>query len=186
MFAIAQTGAPGRAILVRRIQVDDGGNRVARIGKQGKLMNVKIRILAGMPSMSVLMPLALLPVQSFAESPAQQDRLSQGLPRIEGFNADEVRRIEPGAELGFTVYGTPGGRATLNIAGAKRDLRLVEVAAGQYDGTYTINGRDKIAARSPVTANLRVGNQIASVVLDDALQVGIGYHRQKSMPGAQP
>ncbi|MHB9102667.1 MAG: glycine zipper 2TM domain-containing protein, partial [Sulfuricella sp.] len=106
--------------------------------------------------------------------------------RIEGFNVDEVRRLAPGVELDFTIYGTPGGLATLRIAGATRNLILAEVDAGQYEGTYTISERDKIAARSPVTANLRVGNQVASAVLNESLQVGVGYHSAKAMPGPQP
>lgn len=133
-------------------------------------------------AMSAVMPLALLP----GAAHAQQHVQSQAAPRIEGFNVDEVRRLAPGVELSFGIYGTPGGLATLRIAGATRNLALVEVEAGQYEGTYTINSRDKIAARSPVTANLRVGNQVASAVLNESLQVGVGYHTAKFMPGPQP
>lgn len=133
-------------------------------------------------AMSAVMPLALLP----GSAHAQQHTQSQAAPRIEGFNVDEVRRLAPGVELSFGIYGTPGGLATLHIAGATRNLALVEVEAGQYEGTYTISSRDKIAARSPVTANLRVGNQVASAVLNESLQVGVGYHNSKFMPGPQP
>ncbi len=145
-------------------------------------MKISQKIVAGVLAMSALMPLALLPGQVHA----QQSSPSQVTPRIEGFNVDEVRRLAPGVELNFAIYGTPGGLASLRIEGAVRALALVEVEAGQYEGTYTISSRDKIAARSPVTANLRVGNQVASEVLNESLQVGVGSHPPKAVPGPQP
>jgi len=145
-------------------------------------MKITQKLFAIVVAMSALMPLALLPSQAHA----QQYNQSQATPRIEGFNVDEVRRLDPGAELNFDIYGTPGGLATLRIEGATRNLILVETEAGVYEGTYTINSRDKIAARSPVTANLRVGNQVVSAVLNESLQVGVGYHSAKVMPGPQP
>ena len=90
-------------------------------------------------------------------------------PRIRGFEVDEVRRLVPGTELMFTLYGTPGARANLNIRGANRNLALAEVEPGQYEGTYTIGSRDKIVANSRVTANLRVGNLVTSGVLAESL-----------------
>lgn len=145
-------------------------------------MKITHKFLAGVIAMSALMPLSLLPIQA----QAQQYNQSQATPRIEGFNVDEVRRLTPGAELNFGLYGTPGGQAALRIEGATRNLILVETEAGVYEGTYTINSRDRIAARSPVTANLRVGNQVVSAVLNESLQVGVGYHSAKAMPGPQP
>lgn len=145
-------------------------------------MNMSQKIFAAVVAMSAVMPLALQPV----EAHAQQYRQSQATPRIEGFNVDEVRRLSPGAELDFALYGTPGGLASLRIEGATRNLILVETEAGLYEGTYTIGSRDKIAARSPVTANLRVGNQVASAVLSESLQVGVGYHSKKAQAGPQP
>jgi outer membrane lipoprotein SlyB len=145
-------------------------------------MKITQKLFAVVVAMSALMPLALLPNQAHA----QQYNQSQATPRIEGFNVDEVRRLDPGAELNFDIYGTPGGLATLRIEGATRNLILVETEAGVYEGTYTINSRDKIAALSPVTANLRVGNQVVSAVLNESLQVGVGYHSTKVMPGPQP
>jgi outer membrane lipoprotein SlyB len=145
-------------------------------------MKIMQKFFAGVLAMSALMPLAILPGQAHA----QQYNTSQATPRIEGFNVDEVRRLTPGVELNFGIYGTPGGVATLRIAGATRNLNLLEIEAGQYEGTYTISSRDKIAARSPVTANLRVGNQVASAVLNESLQIGVGYHIAKAVPGPQP
>ena len=76
--------------------------------------------------------------------------------------------------------------ASLRIEGATQSLILYESEAGLYEGSYTISGRDRIEARSPVTANLRVGNQVASAVLNESLQVGVGYHSKKAIPGSQP
>jgi outer membrane lipoprotein SlyB len=145
-------------------------------------MKMTQKFLAGVVAVSALMPLALLSDQAHA----QQHNSSQYTPRIEGFNVDEVPRLAPGVELNFGLYGTPGGLATLRIEGATRNLTLLEVEAGQYEGTYTISSRDKIAARSPVTANLRLGNQVASEVLNESLQVGVGYHNTNAMAGPQP
>ncbi|WP_395011211.1 glycine zipper 2TM domain-containing protein [Undibacterium sp.] len=99
-----------------------------------------------------------------------------GTPQIQAFYVTEVRRLAPGVDLDFNMYGTPGGQASLRIAGATRNVILNEVASGEYEGTYTINSRDRIAARSQVTANLRVGNQVSSEVLNESLQIGVGYH----------
>lgn len=128
-------------------------------------MKTKQKLLAGLVS---VMPLLSM---TFAAAPVQ----AQGYnPVIRGFNVDEVRRLAPGAELNFDVYGTPGGRVVLQIAGANRNLQLTETEPGQYEGTYIIGSRDRITASSPVTANLRVGNQVTTGVLSESLVRGVG------------
>lgn len=133
-------------------------------------------------SLIALAPMALLS----ASVQAQQGYSQSSSPRIEGFNVDEVRRLVPGAELNFDIYGSPGGRASLRIAGAQRDLWLSEVEPGQYAGTYTISSRDRITANSAVTGNLRVGNQVTSAVLSESLLAGVGRHVQNRAPGPAP
>ena len=126
----------------------------------------------------------MLPLFSmtFAAAPAQAqapqyNTAERGYaPVIRGFNVDEVRRLVPGVELNFDVYGTPGGRVYLQIAGARRGLQLTETAPGQYEGTYTIGTRDRIANNSAVTANMRVGNQVTTGVLSESLVRGYGRH----------
>ena len=145
-------------------------------------MKTKQNISASLFALSALLPL----VWQAGSAQAQSHNGAQMAPRIEVFNVDEVRRLVPGVELNFDIYGTPGGQASLHIDGAMRNVMLVEVEPGQYEGTYTINSRDKIAARSPVTANLRVGNQVSSLVLNESLQIGVGYHRQNVAHGMQP
>lgn len=90
-------------------------------------------------------------------------------PVINGFNVEEVRRLNPGVELHFDLYGSPGGVATLRIDGATRNLNLTEVEPGQYTGTYTIGTHDRIRPESGVTANLRLGNQVATSLLSESL-----------------
>lgn len=90
-------------------------------------------------------------------------------PVINGFNVEEVRRLTPGVELHFDMYGTPGGAATLRIDGARRNLNLTEVEPGQYTGTYIIGTHDRIRPESGVTANLRLGNQVATSLLSESL-----------------
>jgi len=43
------------------------------------------------------------------------------------------------------------------------------VETGVYEGTYTISKRDRITADSKATANLRLGNKVASAILDESL-----------------
>lgn len=121
-----------------------------------------------------------------SEANAQQYNIPASTPRIDGFNVDEVPHLTPGTELIFSLYGTPGGTATLGIAGAQRNLNLNEVEAGRYEGAYTISIRDSITAQSSVTANLRLGNQVVSAVLRESLQTGVGYHAPGQAYGAFP
>jgi outer membrane lipoprotein SlyB len=129
--------------------------------------------------------MAALPLASMTlASPVQAQQYNREAPRgpvIRGFNVDEVRRLEPGVELNFDLYGSPGGSATIRIDGATRNLTLSETEPGQYEGTYTISTRDRIRPNSGVTANLREGNRVASQVLSESLLRGPG---QRPGPGA--
>ncbi len=117
---------------------------------------------------------------------AQTHRTSAGAPHINGFNVDEVAALTPGTDLNFTVFGTPGGTATLRLRGARRNLTLSEVEPGQYEGTYTISSRDALTAKSSVTANLRVGHQVASAVLAESLQTDAGQRAQGQVSATLP
>jgi outer membrane lipoprotein SlyB len=149
---------------------------------QEEVMKLTHTVLTGVLAISALAPLALMP----GSASAQQYSDARRGPRIEGFNVDEVTRIAPGVELHFSLYGTAGGSATMRIGGARRDLSLAEVEAGRYEGSYTVSNRDKIVARSPVTVNLRIGNQVVSAVLSESLQAGVGYHQVDAGSGARP
>ena len=112
----------------------------------------------------------------FALSPnlvlAQQFAAAVAAPRIDGFDVEPARRLTAGNELTFTLYGTPGGTASARISAVARKIVLEEVEAGVYEGTYTIKKTDHIGATTSATANLRVGNQIATALLDESLLAG--------------
>jgi outer membrane lipoprotein SlyB len=105
---------------------------------------------------------------------------------INGFNVEEVRRLNPGVELHFDLYGSPGGMATLRIDGATRNLNLTEVEPGQYTGTYTIGTHDRIRPESGVTANLRLGNQVATSLLSESLLQPNAPRSQRGQLASQP
>ena len=91
-------------------------------------------------------------------------------PRITGFDVEQVPELTPGTELNFTVWGTPGAQAALQIDGARRAIVLVEVSPGVYKGAYTISQRDKLVSNARVSANLRAGNRVGSATLEENLQ----------------
>ncbi len=113
----------------------------------------------------VLLPLSAVP----GAAVAQQSGYSNAAPRIGGFDVKQVRKLTAGTELNFTLYGTPGGIAIVSVPGATGRLLLEERETGFYEGVYTIKTADRIPNNSRVTANLRLGNQVASVVLDEYL-----------------
>jgi outer membrane lipoprotein SlyB len=117
-------------------------------------------------ALAAFFPLASLPV------PAQAQQAAASAPRIDGFDVAAAARLAAGNELTFTLYGTPGGTASVRIGGATGSLILDEVEAGVYEGSYTITRRDKVTRDSTATANLRIGNQVASSVLDENLLKG--------------
>lgn len=133
---------------------------------------------AAMPLLAMTVVVAPAQAQRYERQDAHDSRGERNFqPVIRGFNVDEVRRLAPGVDLNFDVYGTPGGRVYLQIAGASRNLQLTETEPGQYEGAYTISSRDRITAASSVTANLRVGNQVTSGVLSESLQGGRRHDR---------
>ena len=122
---------------------------------------------------AVVAALPLLSVAVSAPVKAQEHpRAAAIAPRIEGFNVDEVRRLEPGTELNFDLYGSPGGNATVRIDGATRNLHLTETRPGTYQGTYTIGVHDRLRPDSQVTANLRAGGQVITRLLGEPLVRG--------------
>ena len=97
-------------------------------------------------------------------------RAVEQTPRITGFDVEQVSDLSPGTELNFTVWGTPGAQAALQIDGARRAIVLVEVSPGVYKGAYTISRRDRLLADSRVSANLRAGDRVTTATLEENLQ----------------
>lgn len=124
---------------------------------------------------AVVAAVPLLAVTASLSTPAQAQehpRAAALAPRIEGFNVDEVRRLDPGTELNFDLYGSPGGNATVRIDGATRNLHMTETRPGTYQGTYTIGVHDRIRPDAKVTANLRAGGLVTTGVLGESLVRG--------------
>jgi outer membrane lipoprotein SlyB len=137
------------------------------------------RIFLGLFALAVFFPLAF----SANEAHAQHSAASAAVARIDGFDVEPVAKPAAGNELAFTLYGSPGGTAAVQIGGATGGVVLVETEAGVYEGTYTIRKRDRVTAASSATANLRVGNQVASAILDEPL-VGKASPRRLAPPVA--
>ena len=91
---------------------------------------------------------------------------------VDAFDVEEVPQLSPGTPLNFSLFGTPGATATLQIDGAQRSLDLREAQPGIYEGTYTIDAQDRIGPDSRVTASLQRGNQVARSVLAEPLLLG--------------
>ena len=131
-------------------------------------MNISKKMLLGLIALLLSFPLAL--TSTIAR--AQQSVYAPAPARIDGFDVEPARRLTAGNDLLFTLYGTPGGAATVRIEGVVDRFWLEEVEAGVYEGTYTIRSKDRLTATSMVTANLRAGNQIATEILDESLLAG--------------
>ena len=131
-----------------------------------KIRNTILFLLAMLPG---LLPLAL--TSTLAQS--QSSAYAGAAPRIDGFDVEQAPRLTAGNDLTFTLYGSIGGTATVRINGVVDRFTLEEMEPGVYEGTYTIKARDRINADTLVTANLRVGNRIATEVLDESLQTGV-------------
>ena len=145
-------------------------------------MNIKTNFALILVAVLVLAPASFSPAPALAQSYGS----SQAAARIDGFDVKPVRQLTPGTDLNFTVYGTPGGVATARVDGTSSRVVFDEVEVGRYEGTYTIRSRDRLTPTTRVTANLRVGNQIASALLDDRLVAATSQlrGRQAASPGA--
>jgi outer membrane lipoprotein SlyB len=95
------------------------------------------------------------------------------VPRIERFDVVGDDHLTPGNELNFTVIGTPGAKVEMAIEGARGVFFLDETRPGEYKGEYTIRRKDRIASSSVVTANMRIGNRVATARLNKPLQVAV-------------
>lgn len=102
----------------------------------------------------------------------QSPTVAIGTPRIEGFDVAPARSLSAGNQMAFTLYGTPGGAASVRIGAMPTRILLDEVEAGVYERTYIIRSGDRIDANTAATANLRLGNKIAAATLDESLLAG--------------
>jgi hypothetical protein len=89
--------------------------------------------------------------------------------KIDRFSVAPIDRMEPGAELRFTLNGAPGGRADFDIPGVIDNVPMREVQPGVYEGAYTIRRMDNLAPSRPAVATLRVGDRTVSSTLTQPL-----------------
>lgn len=89
--------------------------------------------------------------------------------KIDRFTVAPVDKLEPGAELRFTLNGAPGGTAEFDIPGVINNVAMREVRAGVYEGAYTIRRLDNLAPSRPVVATLRVGGRAVTSTLTQPL-----------------
>lgn len=129
-----------------------------------------VRIFSTTLAAALLSSVALLPgiVQASSDSPvllAQQ----VNAPQIDYFSVKPVERLSPGAELVFTLQGTPNAQATLTIGNTARNLPMRETESGVYEGRYTIRSQDQFTENTPVRANLMKGDRVSSSRLQQPL-----------------
>ncbi len=143
-------------------------------------MNPICKRLLLLSSFLFVSPPAMMPAVARPAQHYQAAAATPAAPRVDGFDVEPVRQLVPGSDLSFTLLGSPGASATVAIDGARRPITLDETQLGVYRGTYTVSTRDRITPESRVTANLRLGNRVATAVLDDPLVEGM----QRRAPAA--
>ena len=99
-------------------------------------------------------------------------------PVIDGFYVEKVPSLEQGAALHFQVVGTRNATVSVTIDGATRGVQMQETDPGQYSGSYVIGNHDRFQPGSRVTAEMRLGSQIATTVLRDGLVSGTAAQGQ--------
>lgn len=91
--------------------------------------------------------------------------------KIDRFSVTPIEKIEPGAELRFTLNGMPGGTAEFDIPGVVSKVPMREVRPGVYEGAYTIRRLDNLAPSRPAVATLRAGDRAVTSTLNQSLMV---------------
>jgi hypothetical protein len=89
--------------------------------------------------------------------------------RIERFTVTTLDRIEPGAELKFSLAGQPGATVDVDIPGVVQNLPMREVRAGVYEGSYTVKRLDNLSPSRPIIATLRIGDRTVNATLTQPL-----------------
>jgi hypothetical protein len=125
--------------------------------------------------LAVAAALALLSLSSAAIA----KKTGSAAPQIGNFYMAPAGQLGPGTELQFTLEGTAKGKATVRIAGGKT-IALTELDPGVYEGSYTINNRDRLTANVAARATLTVGGRSATKAL------GLAPQPAASAPSANP
>ncbi len=103
---------------------------------------------------------------------AAQPQYQQVVPGISTFGVEQVDRLRPGEVLAFRLEGTPDARVSLQIAGTSVPVQMNEVSPGRYEGEYTIRQRDRLNAKTTVTARVLKNGRSMSATLGQSLLAG--------------
>ena len=88
--------------------------------------------------------------------------------KIERFTVAPIDKVEPGAELRFSLSGMSEGTAEVELPGVSR-VPMREVRPGVYEGAYTLLRTDNLTPSRPIVVSLRVGDQTVKSNLTQAL-----------------
>lgn len=80
-------------------------------------------------------------------------------PELRSLQVGSDGGLNPGAELVFTVEGTPRAKTHIRINGINRDIVLKETSRGVYTGSYTIARQDRVVQSSAIRAIMQAGNR---------------------------
>ncbi len=144
------------------------GNAIARVTlRSGGRASTERYRLAASPSAA---PVGAAPAPAApAPAPAAPPAPRQAALAIERFTVAPVAKIEPGAELKFTLVGTPGAAATFTIENVVKSVPMREVAPGRYEGTYTIRRLDHFPSALSILGGLEASGQAVGTRLNQAL-----------------
>jgi len=93
---------------------------------------------------------------------------------IDGFTVDADGYLRSGSRLNFTLTGTPGGVATVQIPGVATEIALVETQPGVYTGTYILplsGAQGMSVSKASAIAKLRIGNREQLIQAGTPIQV---------------
>ena len=91
-------------------------------------------------------------------------------PEIANFTVRHGGDRNVGSRIEIALRGTPGGRATVRLPGARqRMLLLDEVRPGEYSTSYLVQRGDELDPEQPAVARLRVGERSVVSSLPRAL-----------------
>lgn len=93
---------------------------------------------------------------------------------IESFDVSATTAMRAGSSVEFTLRGTPGGTASVQIPGVIKDVPLKETTRGVYTGSFTVPNNAKGAitvSKATAIAKLAVGKEERLIQSSTTFQV---------------
>ncbi len=97
-----------------------------------------------------------------------------GAIEIEGFEVEASGALRSGSVIEFTLRGTPGGIAMVQIPGVVKDIALRESSRGTYTGSFTVPSNTKTpitVGRATAIARLKVGQEERLIQSNTTFQI---------------